>query len=257
MKEAVTSTLSAEALRRVEPFEYLDPEELELLRSIASVETLARRQCIYFPEDTTGIVFLLLAGKVRVARLSRQGKEITLAILSPGTIFGEQGLCGARARGALAEVLEEATVAKLPLAEFAALVQRNAALAYRFARLQVQRRHEIETRIEELTFWDVPTRLARLLVRLADSHGDHASEGILIDLPLTHQEVANLIGATRETTTAMLNDLRRNGMLRLGRKRIVITDRERLVALTRTSMRANGDHPGAARHGGNGGGAGS
>jgi CRP-like cAMP-binding protein len=87
---------------------------------------------------------------------------------------------------------------------------------------------EIQTRLEELLFVDVPTRLMRLLLRLADEYGQVTPDGLLIDLPLTHQEVAELIGSTRETTSLAINQLQKQGLLERRSKRFLLPDPDAL-----------------------------
>jgi CRP/FNR family transcriptional regulator len=83
---------------------------------------------------------------------------------------------------------------------------------------------EVQVRLEELLFKDVPTRLARVLLRLAEEHGEPTPEGVLIDLPLTHQELAELIGSTRETTSLTLGAFTREGLLTRQRRRFLVHD---------------------------------
>ncbi|MGD8395001.1 MAG: Crp/Fnr family transcriptional regulator [Candidatus Eiseniibacteriota bacterium] len=214
----------------------LDEVDLQVLAPMARQHVIPRRRYVYLPDDPSDSLYVLVSGKVRVAKLSRDGKEITLAILCGGDLFGEQAILGAARRGTMTEVIEEATLCEIAREDFEAFVSQRPAVAYRLVRLMAARQQEIQERIEELAFRDVPTRLARLLTRLVDCHGHSVADGTVIDLPLTHQEVANLIGATRETTTATLNDFRRAGVLTLGRKRIVVTDRARLGSMAKMAV---------------------
>jgi CRP/FNR family transcriptional regulator len=224
-------TSRIESLRQIDLLSGLDDVDLDLLVPLTRQQVVPKRQYVFLPDDAADSVFLLLEGKVRIAKLSRDGKEITLSILVAGSLFGEQALHGAASRGTMAEVIEDAVICAIDRAGFERFVRQRPGVAYHIIKLLAARQHEVQERIEELAFRDVPTRLARLLTRLASEYGSAVPEGTVIDLPLTHQEVANLIGATRETTTATLNDFRRAGMLSLGRKRIVITNRDQLDTL--------------------------
>ncbi len=237
---------STESLRQVQLLADLDDVDLQLLAPLTRQRMIAKRQHVFRSDEPSDALFLLLEGRVRLAKLSRDGKEITLAILGAGDLFGEQAICGGGPRGTISEVIEDATICAIERTDFERYVRQRPGLAYRFMQLLAERQREIQDRIEELAFRDVPTRLARLLSRLAVEHGDTVAEGIAIRLPLTHQEVANLIGATRETTTATLNDFRRAGALKLGRKRIVITNLDHLQAM------AEGTPPGSQTGNGNG-----
>lgn len=190
-----------------------------------------RRQAIHFPGDPVDALFVVRQGRVKISRLSEDGKETTLNLVGPHEPFGEECLLDAATRETLAEVLEPAQTLRIPREELLPVLQAHLPFALAVARLMSGRRRAVESRLEEMVFKTVRSRLAALLTRLAQSHGRATSGGILLDLALAHQDLAGQIGSTRETTTLTLNQFRRGGLLRIDHCRILIRDLAGLEAL--------------------------
>ncbi len=163
-------------------------------------------------------------GRVKISRLSEDGREATLHLIGPYEPFGEECLLDAATRETIAENLEPAQTLRIPRDELSAVLLAHPPLALAIARLMSGRRRAAESRVEEMVFKTVRGRLASLLARLARSHGRATAGGILLDLSLAHQDLAGQIGSTRETTTLTLNEFRRGGLLRIDPRRILIRD---------------------------------
>lgn len=181
---------------------------------------------IYLPGDRSDKVYLLKKGRVKVSRLSEDGREMTMIILEPGEFFGESALyTDQQTRSTMAEALDDAIICTIYREEFEALLREEPNLALRVTKAIGRRRREIESRLEDMVFRSVPSRLAHLLLKLADQYGREKSQGTLLDVTLTHLEIANLIGSTRETTTTQLNNLKRDGLINIKKRNIYILDK--------------------------------
>jgi CRP/FNR family transcriptional regulator len=190
-----------------------------------------RRQAIHFPGEPADAIFVLRHGRVKVSRLSEDGKEITLNLVGANEALGEECLLDAVTRETLAEVLEPAQALRISREELLPVLQAHPPFALAVARLMSGRRRTAESRLEEMIFRTVRGRLAALLTRLARSDGRATDGGILLDLSLAHQDLAGQIGSTRETTTLTLNEFRRGGLLRIDHCRILIRDLAGLEAI--------------------------
>ncbi len=190
-----------------------------------------RRQVIHFPGDPADAVFVMRQGRVKISRLSEDGREATLHLIGPSEPFGEECLLDAATHETIAENLEPAQTLRIPRAVLFAVLQTHPPLALAIARLMSGRRRAAEFRVEEMVFKTVRGRLAALLARLARSHGRATTGGILLDLSLTHQDLAGQIGSTRETTTLTLNEFRRGGLLWIDPCRILIRNLAGLEAI--------------------------
>lgn len=211
-------------------FEDLPPKDLEELSRHTKNYRYRRGETIYFPGDPASTVYFLKRGRVKLVYLDESGRKLTLAICRPGQPFGELDLedRAQHQHRLMAQALTDAElclISKGALLEFAS---RRPHLSLRLTKWVDRQLREAQVRLEELLFKDVPTRLARVLLRLSEEHGIETPEGQLIDLPLTHQELAELIGATRETTSLTLSRFAKEGWIRRRRQRYLLLQPEAL-----------------------------
>lgn len=191
-------------------------------------------EIIYQPGDADSSIYYIKEGKVKLAYLDESGRKLTLDILGEGEIFGEMALIGQRRRELLAQVLQDARIFEIEKGRFMELMQGEPGLALTVLELFGQRTREIEQKLEDLVFKDIPTRLSRQLLKLIEEHGRQTPDGIQIDFKITHKELADMIGSARENTTSALNLLEREGILNKRRYRIIVTDEERLREKSKT-----------------------
>jgi CRP/FNR family transcriptional regulator, cyclic AMP receptor protein len=218
-------------LKKVPLLSELAPETIATVAETVEMKEIRRRQVIYLPGDPGSAVFLVNGGRVKVSKVTRDGKELTLAYRGPGEIFGEACLIDGGPREEMAEAMENALVTEIQRPEFERLLQTQPMLGYRMTKVLAQRRREVESKIENLVFKDVNSKLAELLLRLATEYGVDDSRGTLVALKITHQEMANLIGSTRETVSLTLAQFKRKGLIQTEGRKVIISDREGLRAL--------------------------
>ena len=218
-------------LKKVPILGDLGAEALARLVEKVEIKEMRRRQVLYLPGDPGAAVYFVNGGRVKVSKVTRDGKELTLAYRGPGEVFGETCLIDGGPREEMAEAMENALVTEIERAEFEKLLQSHAVLGYRLAKILAQRRREIENKIENLIFKDVNSKLAELLLRLGSEYGVDDSRGTLVALKITHQEMANLIGSTRETVSLTLAQFKRKGLIQTEGRKVIISDREGLRAL--------------------------
>ncbi len=201
-----------------------------------------RRQVIHFPDQPGDFLYVLCTGRVKIGRTSEQGREITLLLLEAPQLFGETGLFAPEAPyDLMAETLEDSLVGVLRRSDVLAALSQSPCAALEMLKLVSERRALAEAQAADLVFLEVPKRIARLLLRL---HGNASWRGGRPALPartkLTHQEMANMIGSTRETTTLILNDFKRQGAVEFVNRKIVIRDHARLEAIAQSGETARG-----------------
>jgi CRP/FNR family cyclic AMP-dependent transcriptional regulator len=218
-------------LRKIPLFEGVGLEPLKALAATVEIREFRRRQIVYLPGDPGEHVFFLQGGRVKCSKVSRDGKELTLDYHGPGAFFGELCLFAGAPREEMAEAMKNAIVAQLPREELRDLIFANSELAFRFAEVLAQRRRSAETKLEHFVFRDVHAKLAALLLELGREYGQETEEGVKVDLKITHQEMANLIGSTRETISLALASFRKRNLVNLQGRTVVLVDREGLAAL--------------------------
>jgi len=184
-----------------------------------------RGDYLFLPGDAARSVFLLRSGWVRLARLLDSGGELTLEVAGPGEVVGEEAVFGESPRVRLAQALSPVSAAPLPVPALQTALPRSPELTLALSRVVWERSRRLETRAMESAFADCRRRLCRTLLDLADRFGIDEPEGRRIAVRLTHEELARLIGAARETVTPLLVALRSEGAIAYDRTRILIRDR--------------------------------
>jgi CRP/FNR family transcriptional regulator, cyclic AMP receptor protein len=194
-------------LKRIKIFSDLDDTTLQAVAAKVVHTQFRRRETIFTAWDPSDRIYLLKSGRVKLYMLSEEGREITLAIMDPGDVFGETALVNPAARQVFAEALDDATVAVMGLADFEALVRGHPDVALKVTQAIGQQLIRTQRQVESLAFADVSTRLARFLLDQLSERGEprNGAGARRLPLALTHQEMANLLGTTRETLTSTLN----------------------------------------------------
>ena len=211
-------------LSAIDIFRDLQAEDLDWLAAHTTMITARRGQLVYMPGETSEALFLLKAGRVRIYRLSADGKKLVLSTLSPETFFGDMPLAGEQMYGAFAEAIEDCTLCVLGRADLERLIETRPRVAIRLLEATGRRLLEAESIIEDFAFKSIPARLATLLLRLSESEGADL-------VGYTHQDLAEMVGTYRETATQTLDDFERRGLVDLGRKQLRILDRPALEAI--------------------------
>jgi CRP/FNR family transcriptional regulator, cyclic AMP receptor protein len=181
-----------------------------------------RGETIYHPGTPSTSVFLVETGRVKLAYLDESGKKLTLSILNEGEIFGEMCLVGEKFRRHLATAIEDTVLRCISKKAFSDSIGGDMEALQHLLRHFARRLKEYEETLEDLAFRDIQARLSRQLLKLSDEYGVATTEGILIGFPVTHKELADMIGSARENTTLALNRFEREGILDKSRYRIVI-----------------------------------
>lgn len=219
-------------LRKIPLLAGLQTEQYRELISLVEVREVQRRQIVYLPGDPGEHVFFIQGGRVKCSKVSRDGKELTLNYAAAGEFFGEQCVLAGQPREEMAEAMKNSIITVLPRGNIRALLLGEPQIAYRFIKVMSDRRRAMETKIEHLVFHDVHAKLAALLLELGQEYGKDSEDGVQIDQKITHQEMANLIGSTRETISLTLAAFKRKELIQLQGRTVVLTDLDGLAALT-------------------------
>jgi len=202
---------------RVQIFSGLDPEEMSHIAVRARGLRKARGEFIYMPGDRAECVYILRQGRVKLSVLSEMGKEIAIDIIQPGEIFGEFALVDESPRSNMVQALDDLRVWVFSKREFTHLLASQPKLALSYIRLVGDRRRRMEKKLSDITSKAVSARVCELLHELSTSATEVETAASEHLVPLTHHDVGSLIGAARQTTTTVLNDLERRGIIELGR----------------------------------------
>jgi CRP/FNR family cyclic AMP-dependent transcriptional regulator len=218
-------------LRKCDVLADVPADLLQQLVPNVKVETFRPRQVIYLPGDRAQGVHFLSAGRIKISKVTRDGKELTLAYRTEGDFFGEPCLLEGGPREEMAEAMDSSTTVEVDRDLLDQLLQTSGLAAYRFSRALILRRKDLETRVEQLIFKDVGSKLAELLLTLGTEHGIADTRGLVVGLKITHQEMANLIGSTRETVSLTLSQFKRKGLIQTEGRKVILADPEGLRAI--------------------------
>ncbi len=210
-------------LSTMDLFQDLSEKEREELDRISTTSTVRKGKVFYRPEETGDVLFILKEGAVQLYRISPEGKKLVITSLTQGSLFGEMALLGQQMHNTFAEATSDCTIGLLSRADLERLILQRPQVALRMLEITGRRLRDAEARLEDLAFKSIPARLASLLLRLAGDASQISG--------LTHQDLAEMVGTYRETATQVLNELKGRGLIEIGRKRIMISDRAGLVAL--------------------------
>ncbi|MDH4185731.1 MAG: Crp/Fnr family transcriptional regulator [Nitrospira sp.] len=211
-------------LRNIRLFDGISPSEMQEMEQITHMEEVKKRQPLYLPGDPSSNVYLLKRGRVKIANTSSNGKEVTFEILEAGEVFGELDVLQEAPRSTSAEALDDALICMIPRKDFDRYLAMHPHVMFKLTKLIGLRLKKIQSRVEDLVFRDVPARLAHLLLELGKTEGVADTQGIRLKVKLTHQEMANLIGCSRETVSAMMGQFRDDGLIQMEGRVIMIVN---------------------------------
>ncbi len=218
-------------LTRINLFAGIGDAEMQRLAERTTMREFSRGKVILHPNEPQEMVYLIKEGRVKVSRYSPDGREQILTLLESGDVFGEFALVEA-AEPAHVEAFEDTLICALSRGDFLALVRRQPEVMLHVVKVLAERLRVAEEEIEDLVFRDVSGRLASLLLRLAEAYGQKDDGGLRLTLRLTHQDIASMIGATRETVTSTLSRFRDAGLIATEHRSIMIKNPEGLRQLT-------------------------
>ncbi len=218
-------------LKKIPLLSELGPDAVARLAERVDMREVRRREVVYLPGDPGKSLFFVNGGRVKVSKVTRDGKALTLSYCGPSEVFGETCLVDGGPRSEMAEAVENALLTEIDRADFERLLATSATLGAQMTKLMVTRRRELENKVEALVFRDVTSKLAELLVKLAGEYGVDDARGTMVALKITHQELANLIGSTRETVSLTLSQFKRKRFITTEGRKVIISDHEALKAL--------------------------
>lgn len=215
-------------MAEVDIFCDLDDTEMDAMAQAAPMKTYGAGDLVYTPHHPLEALFILKRGRIRIFRVSSDGRALTTAIIEPGTIFGEMVLMGQQMHDSFAEALDDVVVCVMTKADVRHLLLGDARISTRIAETLGRRLGEVEQRLSDAIFKSVPERIAGALAALSTSA---RPLGRGVQVKLTHEQLAALAGTSRETTTKVLGDLADQGLITLGRGRIIVLNEHRLRQL--------------------------
>ena len=210
-----------EALGETILFAELDDEQLDRIAAAGAVQSLQRGVVLFEEGAEPGEFYLVLSGRVAIAQESDDGRESLLAVLGPGELFGEMGFLDGYNRSAQARALEESTVLMVPYTELRLLYENNPAALWSAVQLLARRLRTMDRALSDTVFLDVMGRTAKRLLGMAGDRDE-------FEMPLTQEELASMVGASRERVNKAIHAFAKLGWITHDQRQYKITNRRNL-----------------------------
>lgn len=205
-------------------FAVLAPEEMLLLQQTATLQSYSKHQVLYKPGQSANKVYFLLKGTVKVA-VHAEKKDIIKYVVRPGNLFGESCLTGEMQRRDFAYAMEDAVdVIELDAQALLSIMRKNFAFAQSLLHFLGERLRYTETQLEKVVLKDSKSRILEFLHQMGIEQGKRVGFETLVKHNMTHQDIADLTGTSRQMVTAVLNQLKRSNVLYFNRKKILFRD---------------------------------
>ena len=217
-------------LSEIPLFADLSPDEMAHVTTLFREKRYKRGAILFFEEDTGNYMYVVKSGRVKVSRVLPSGKEMILTFHDSGDHFGELSLIDGGTAPATVTAVVPTAILAINQHRFASLIQ-NPKIKEALLRNLCGRLREAWAQVEVLSFHNASARVRAVLYHLCESKGIPTIDGTMISLRLTHKQIADLIGISRETATRVLSQLQADGLVLVRARRFVIGDPEELLDL--------------------------
>ena len=221
-------SIEDEVVRKAPLFTALDDAAAVSLRASMDSVKISKGGILFKEGDSGEHVYVIVEGKLKLGTSSGDGRENLLSILGPGEMFGELSLFDPGPRTSTATAVTDAKLLSLSHAKLIPWLRENPDVSLQLLARLAQRLRRTNEAVGDLVFSDVPGRVAKALIDLGERFGKESPEGLFVHHDLTQEELAQLVGASRETVNKALADFAGRGWLRLDGRAVLITDLERL-----------------------------
>lgn len=219
---------TVDILKNIPAFSSLDSSDLNKINEI-TIERHFRKGSIIFMEGDPGEAFFFIkSGKVKIFKITPDGRELIFAILSEGDVFAEVTLFNDINYPASAEILEDASLGMIKNKDLEALIGDHSELALPIIKVLSRKLFNSQQKVKELALGDTYMRTAQTLIKLAEAHGKVTDEGIEVKLDISRQELANMIGTARETVSRALSQFKKEGSIDISGKKIIVLNMNKL-----------------------------
>lgn len=221
------------AIREFDLFKAMDDEEVEAILRPARTLRIRQGQPVFRQGDAARNFYLLLEGRLKVIQVTEEGQQVVVRIVNPGELFGiAQALPRSDYPGTSTAVVESTALA-WSSSLWEQITRRHPAFTMNTLHMMARHMQELQARIREFSTGDVESRIAHALVRLTMQAGRRTDEGILIDFPITRQDIAEMIGTTVPTVSRILSGWAERGLVKSSRLRIVVREPHKLFDLVK------------------------
>ncbi len=220
--------MRVDLIRKVPLFSTLTDHEFSQLKHIFVTRSYRKNQVIFLEEETGNYMYLVLTGKVKVTKAGSNGKERILAIHQAGDFFGEMSLLDGKTAPATVSAMEDSKIISVSGTDFHRYLMNNQKVLLQIINVLCARLRQV-WQAQSVSSSTADARIRMGILQLANRHGIRDSHGTIIDLKITHQELAEMVGTSRETVTRVLARLREQGVIEVANRRMTLLDSQALL----------------------------
>ena len=221
-------SLEVNILKKAPVFSELSDIDLEQISSVTIERNLRKGTIIFMEGDKGDAFYFIKSGKVKIYKTTPDGRELIFAILGEGDVFAEVALFNDVPYPAGAEVLEDACIGMIRNEDLENLIKKNTEIALHIIKVFSKKLYSSQQKVKELALGDTYARTAQTIIKLGQSNGKQTSSGIELQLDISRQDLANLIGTARETVSRALSQFKKEGSIDIDKRKIIIKDMEKL-----------------------------
>jgi CRP/FNR family cyclic AMP-dependent transcriptional regulator len=208
-------------LGKIELLASLTEEELHLISAQFIIKQIKKNEIILYEEDTNNFMYMILSGKLKVVQTTSDGKEIILAIHQSGQTFGEISLIDGKTSPATVMAAEDSLIVLVPKKDFHEILTNHNKVLYNLLNILCTRLRDSWDKLRILTYKVPDERIRSLFLMLSLQSGEKTSDGTLLNITLTHQDIADMTGLTRETVTRILNKWQNIGKITIMKNKFI------------------------------------
>jgi CRP-like cAMP-binding protein len=227
-----STELRLEILRQVPFFNGLGEAEVAKINPLFKEQGFSTGETVYFAGDSAGRMYIVADGKVKLMHHTSAGKDVMLDILKQGDFFGSLAIEGGERYAETAIAQTDCCVLGIDSESFRRVVQAYPPVSLKVIDIMAERLQSAQEMIRLLSAYSVEQRLAHILLILGDKLGEEHEKGVLIQMPLSRNDLGEMVGTTTETASRVMSDFQEHGLIQSGRRWVAIVDRDRLLAKT-------------------------
>lgn len=228
--------LRLQILQRVPFFAMLPSEAIEQINARFRDQGFAEEEPIFYAGDSAARLYVVASGKVKLMRHTLTGQDVLLEILAEGDFFGSLFMLGDDTYPDTAVAQTTVCALGIDAEDFRAIMTQNPAVALAVLDITAARLREAHEAIRQISAYSTEQRIAYTLLKLAEKLGEQQDVGLLIQMPLSREDIAGMVGSTPETASRILSAFQKEGLIETGRQWVAITDRDRLREIAAAEM---------------------
>lgn len=217
-------------IKNIPLFKDLPDNRINLIQKVSKIQKIKKGDYVFHQNDPGSTLFIVLKGMVKIQYKANDGRVKTLALLHEGEFFGEMAIITDSSRSADAEALTDTEVLIIEKEGFMELLKKDSSFCIEILRVVCKRLEAADRQIENLTFKNLPGRVAGEIFELAKKYGKKQDGGILIDMRITHQQLAEMVGTNRESISKIISQFKAEKSLEMRGHLFFIVDPEKLAA---------------------------